>query len=332
MEEIDLKSILNGCKKNIKLLIIFIIIGCVLGFTYGFTKYIIEPKEGNTTILIDKNAKAISTLVDGYNTKKITGKFDASTFTISITCIGKSDDEINKIIEEYKNKLQENLTTNFEVNKFEELNKLEITNKNTLVDTIKTTLVGLLIAVIIYVIVICIIQSYKTTTDEYALYELTKLKVLGNIHNKQNDKENIDLIKANIDINEKSKILMFIETDSKTNQKDLIKKIAESYKADNEKVTIISNNIDDKKIAYAIKKSAKKNEIIETLNKLSKEYDRILIDGNSLTQDYKTTIMTGLSDKTIIVARAEKSSTNDILKTKQLIFDIKENIAGIILK
>ena len=189
-----------------------------------------------------------------------------------------------------------------------------------------------MIAVIIYVIVVCIIQSYKTTTDEYTLYELTKLKVLGNIHNKQNDKENIDLIKANIDINEKSKILMFIETDSKTNQKDLIKKIAESYKADNEKVTIISNNIDDKKIAYAIKKSAKKNEIIETLNKLSKEYDRILIDGNSLTQDYKTTIMTELSDKTIIVARTEKSSINDILKTKQLVFDIKENIAGIILE
>ena len=42
--------------------------------------------------------------------------------------------------------------------------------------------------------------------------------------------------------------------------------------------------------------------------------------------------MTGISDKTIIVARAEKSSINDILKTKQLVFDIKENIAGIILE
>ena len=122
------------------------------------------------------------------------------------------------------------------------------------------------------------------------------------------------------------------ETDNKTNQKDLIKKLAESYKEDNEKATIISNNIDDKKIATAIKENAKKNEIIEILNKLNKEYDRILIDGNSLTQDYKTTIMTGISDKTIIVARAEKSSINDILKTKQLVFDIKENIAGIILK
>lgn len=209
---------------------------------------------------------------------------------------------------------------------------MEITNKNTLVDTIKTTLIGLLFAIIIYIVVICIIQSYKTTTDEYTLYELTKLKVLGNIHSKQNDKENINLIKANIDINEKAKILMFIETDSKTNQKDLIKKLAESYKEDNEKVIIISNNIDDKKIATAIKENAKKNEIIEILNKLNKEYDRILIDGNSLTQDYKTTIMTELSDKTIMVARAEKSSINDILKTKQLVFDIKENIAGIILE
>ena len=99
-----------------------------------------------------------------------------------------------------------------------------------------------------------------------------------------------------------------------------------------EKTIIISNNIDDEKIATAIKENAKKNEIIEILNKLNKEYDRILIDGNSLTQDYKTTIMTELSDKTIIVARAEKSSTNDILKTKQLVFDIKENIAGIILE
>lgn len=331
MEEISLGKIWNESKRYFKILIIFIVVGCLIGFAYSYTKYKMEPKKGTSTILIDKNTKSISTLVESYNTDTLNSTFDASSNTITITAIGKNEDEIKQNVSSLEEKLKNELPTKYDVQKFDEIKALTITDAYTIADIVKATIIGLIIAIVVYITMIFIIETYKTTTDEYELYQATKLKVLGNVSNSESKKEELNLIRANIDIKKNAKNLIFLKADNKVNQTDLIKDLAKSYTSNKENVLIITNNLKKSTNIIAIKENATKKEITDTLSKMGKKYERILIDGESLTEDYRTTILTELADSAIIVARAEKTSVNEMLKTKQFIEDIKDNAQGIVL-
>lgn len=329
MEEINLKDVLLEGRKQIKYLIVISIIGIIVGLVYGLVNYFKFPKETSSIILIDKNSKSIASLVeDNGKESHVEAKFDSTNLIINLKTSGNKDEELNNRLDEYETSLNKELVDHFEIQKFDRIERKNI-NKFTIGNIILSCIIGVIISTIIFVIIILVKISFSTTTDEYEISEATGIKVLGNA---ADNKENIlKLILTNIDVKETNKILIFLSADKKTNDSDLIEGLSKIYSDNKEKVVIISNkNINDKKVIN-IKDDAKISDIKDEISKLSNKYDRILIDGESLDKDYRTTIMTKLADRSIIVARSEKTSINDILKTKKLIEDIDNNISGLIL-
>ena len=170
----------------------------------------------------------------------------------------------------------------------------------------------------------------SVTTNKYELLNITNLKVLGNICND----ESSSLINVNIELNKNlnnPKTILFVKADIKTDNSLVINNVLKGYLEKGYSVITVGYMDNTLTENISLENVSSKKEIEDILYNIKEKYDKILINSETMSADYKTNILANIADTSIIVARAKKTKIDSILMTKEYIDYVGGKISGIIL-
>lgn len=327
-DEIDLREFLNIAINKLKIFLIVLVIMIVLGAMYLIYDYFMNYN-CTMTVLVNGGNDSIGKILENLNTDKVSGTFEKSTSTIDI--VSKNTDEISarEGLEQYYSKLKEKSEELYKNISYSEVKDISF-EKKSMNYYIRIMFIFIIVAIILYFIYIWIVFDMSVTTNKYELLNITNLKVLGNICND----ESTSLINVNIELNKNlnnPKTILFVKADVKTDNSLVINKVLKGYLEKEYSVitvgymdNIITDNI-------SLENVSSKKDIENTLHHIKEKYDKILINSETISEDYKTNILANIADTSIIVARAKKTKIDSILMTKKYIDYVGGKVTGIIL-
>ena len=359
-EELNLSQMLKNLYKRRNLLWKILAVAMIVALIYAIIADI-WVRTTTAEVLIDSTDASLTDTLSGLDNSKVTTTFDKTKKTITFTASGVIRVDSEENVEEQMEAVREKLVELYDIQTYKTLQEIKtetVDFKGIIKDVVIFEVVGL----VVYLGYVFFITTWSSTTDSYAMYKLTNLKVLGKIRKVQATKtsknklakkldnyclenvpsieDQIRVIKTNIDLNKKikgPKTIMFTGADKKVTNIEIMDLLAKEY-AKNNKVIVLSQNVDEFKnnselyTAMNISNdNTTKEEAIKTLNEFKEKFDILLIDGNTLRNNYKALVYANIVDSNIIVALAEKTKVENIIKTKQYIEDVDGKISGIIL-
>lgn len=359
-EELNLSQMLKNLYKRRNLLWKILAVAMIIALVYAIIADI-WVRTTTAEVLIDSTDASLTDTLSGLDNSKVTTTFDKTKKTITFTASGVIRVDSEENVEEQMETVREKLTELYNIKTYKTLQEIK-TETVDFKGIIKDIIIFEAIGLVIYLGYVFVITSWSSTTDSYAMYKLTNLKVLGKVRKIQTNgvaknklakkidnyysenitsiEEQIRVIRTNIDLNRKikePKTIMFTGADKKVTNIEVMDLLAKEY-AKNNKVIVLSQNVDEFKNNNEIytamnisNDNTTKEEAIVTLNELKGKFDILLIDGNTLRNNYKALVYANIVDSNIIVALAEKTKVENIIKTKQYIEDVDGKISGIIL-
>ena len=343
-EEINFMQVVKNLYK--RRLLLWKILGIVSIIALLYTSWNdVLIRKTSAIVLIDKADASISETIDNLNTSKVTATFDKTKKTITFNAKGIVRSNLENEITEHMDIVKAKLHQIYKIGTYKITKEIK-TEDISFVDIIKDIVVFETIGIILYCGYVFFISAVSSTKDDLTVYNLTKLKVLGKISKAEDSQEKIksrgifkkldkyfkeekmpleeelEILKTNIDLNKEiksPKTIMFVSAKQNVKASYVMNILSESYKKDGKKVSIVSAN-----------EFTKKN-VNSEISELQDQFDIILIDGEIINKSSKSLVLANVVDTNIIVALAEKTKMNDIIKTKQYIEDIDGKISGIIL-
>ena len=337
-EELNLTQLFKNLYKRKEILFKILAIAMIFALLYVIAVDILI-RDTTAEVLIDKADTSIVDLVSGLNTSNVKIEFDKTKKIISFTTSGIDavDSQIN--VEKQINLVENKLIELYQIETYQivkEVNTETISYTKIIKDIAIFEVVGL----VVYCAYVFLITSWQATTDEYSIYKITGLKVLGKFDKGQelSLEDQLKIIKTNIELNKENKEPKTIIISGAKNEVGttyIVNTLAESYATENKKVAVITKEGKTKNKNISLinleNKNFSKEELVNKLNDLKEKNDLILIDGNIIKDNYKSIIFASIADSNIIVALAEKTKMEDIIKSKQYIEDVNGKISGIIL-
>lgn len=358
-EELNLMQIIKNLYQKKNVLFTIIIICTIIALAYTIVGDMLI-KETSAEVLIDKADASISDAINALNTNKVKIEFDKAKKTIEFTACGIDSKNCEMQIEHQMNVVKNQIVDTYSISTFKVIKPIT-TEGISLIKIIKDVLIFEVVGIVLYCGYVFLITSFATTTDEYIIQNITKLKVLGKLYKPEEKKkenkliskfipidENIPMdkqlkiIKTNIELRkeiENPKTILFASADKKVINSEVIRLLAKEYSTDNKKIMILAYNIENyeniglnaintMKLSDGASKMEEVNELLEELNQ---NYDLIFIDGANMNENHLSIIFSNIVDTNIIVANMEKTKLENIMKTKQYIEDVDGKISGIIL-
>ena len=359
-EELNLTQMLKNAYKRRNLLWKILALAMIIALIYAIITDI-WVRTTTAEVLIDKVDASLTDTLSGLDNPKVTTVFDKNKKTITFTASGIIRADSEEQVVEQMEIVREKLFEVYDIETYRILKDID-TEKVNFVGIIKDIVIFEVVGLVIYLAYVFIITSWSSTTDSYAIYKLTNLKVLGKVNKNPNNivsknklvkkidnyysedktvyEDQIRLVKTNIELNrliKEPRTIMFTGADKNVENIEIIDSLAKEYAKTN-KVLVLSQNVDELAkntelyTAMNISNDAiTKEDAIKTLNEFKEKFDIILIDGNTLRNNYKALVFANIADSNIIVAIAEKTKIENLIKTKQYIEDVDGKISGVIL-
>ena len=326
--EIDLREFLNIAINKLKIFLIVLVIMITLGITYLIYDHFMNYN-CTMTVLVNGGNDSITKILENLNTDKVSGTFEKSTSTVEI--VSKNTDEISarEGLEQYYSKLKEKSEELYKNISYSEVKDISFEEKG-MNYYVRIIFVFIIVAIILYFIYIWIVFDMSVTTNKYELLNITNLKVLGNICND----ESSSLINVNIELNKNlnnPKTILFVKADIKTDNSLVINNVLKGYLEKGYSVITVGYMDNTLTENISLENVSSKKEIEDILYNIKEKYDKILINSETMSADYKTNILANIADTSIIVARAKKTKIDSILMTKEYIDYVGGKISGIIL-
>lgn len=326
--EIDLREFLNIAINKLKIFLIVLVIMITLGITYLIYDHFMNYN-CTMTVLVNGGNDSITKILENLNTDKVSGTFEKSTSTVEI--VSKNTDEISarEGLEQYYSKLKEKSEELYKNISYSEVKDISFEEKG-MNYYVRIIFVFIIVAIILYFIYIWIVFDMSVTTNKYELLNITNLKVLGNICND----ESSSLINVNIELNKNlnnPKTILFVKADIKTDNSLVINNVLKGYLEKGYSVITVGYMDNTLTENISLENVSSKKEIEDILYNIKEKYDKILINSDTMSADYKTNILANIADTSIIVARAKKTKIDSILMTKEYIDYVGGKISGIIL-
>ena len=361
-EELSLVQMLKNLyqKRNVlfNILVIFTILA--LGYTIINDMLI---KETSAIVLIDKADASIDETVTVLNTDKVKATFDKSKKTITFKSSGIDSNNCELQVQEQMKDVEAKLVDTFNIQSYKIIQTVT-TERISIFKIVKDIAIFEIVGLVLYCGYVFLITAFSTTTDEYVIQNITKLKVLGKLYKTTDSKnvsklnklmekfigpdENISIekqlriIKTNIELNKdikEPKTILFVSSDKRVKNDEVLRMLAKEYSTENKKIMILAYNIEKyENIGLNAVNSMKlsdndssKQEAEELISELGANYDMIIIDGSNINENHLSIIFSNIVDTNIIVAELGKTKLEDISKTKQYIEDVDGKISGTIL-
>ena len=358
-EELNLMQMLKNLYQKRKILVKILIIVSVLALAYTLINDVLI-KETTAVVLIDKADSSIEDTITSLNTKKVKATFDKSKKTITYASSGIDSLNCEMQVEYQMNIVRDKLADTYSISLYKSVQDIK-TEDICISKIIKDIVLFEVIGIVLYCGYIFIITSLSTTTDEYIIQNVTKLKVLGKLY-KPNEKkkenkfiskfiipdDNISIekqlriIKTNIELkkdNEEPRTILFTNANKRVRCDEVIKLLAKEYSMEQKRIMILAYdiekyenvNISNVNVMKLSDNDSTKKEAEALIEELSTKFDMILIDGENVNENHLSIIFSNIVDSNIIIALMEKTKIEDIIKVKQYIEDVNGKISGIIL-
>ena len=361
-EELNLMQIFRNLYLKINVLFKILIVFTIIALAYTLVNDMLI-KETTAVVLIDKADTSIEDAVSSLDTAKVKTSFDKSKKTITFSASGIDSTNCEIQIENQINVVKDKLVDAYSITVYKEIQTIT-TESISLVKILKDIAIFEIVGIILYCGYVFLITSFSSTTDEFTIQNITKLKVLGKLYKPTENKENrfitklaskflmpeenisvekqLRIIKTNIDLKKdiiNPKTILFASADKKVKNEEVIRMLAKEYSIEEKKIMILAydisnyeniglNAVNSMKLSDSDSKIEEAQELIEELRA---NYDMVFIDGANINENHLSIIFASIVDTSIIVSNTGRTKMEDIIKTRQYIEDVDGKISGIIL-
>jgi len=274
-----------------------------------------------------------------------TGNLKIINITVSDTSKERAVKIVNSVAMQFYERIDELFEKNI-VTILDEADTAVKTKKLTVQNLSTITIIG----VIIGLSVVFVFYYFDNKIKDEELIELNlEMPVLGRIHkNKKKQDIDIEVIKINIKhAIKQNKTILLTSTESEKCEALIGESIARAMAKEEEKILFIdwsNRSSKDSKEEILIKETDTKNlylcnisnvesenDIKELINKLEKEYDRIIIMGTPIIGYSDSLMLSSLVDSTIIIVKMGYTKLNKLEEALKSLKLVQANVSGIIV-